>query len=60
MRGLERELMAGRGRGGEVSGAAGQRGGMPGCHGVSGGDSGNRPGDKAETGVQRAWLLPHK
>lgn len=36
----------------------GQRGGTPGCHGVSGGDSGNRPGDKAETGVQRAWLLP--
>lgn len=27
----------------------GKQGGMPGCHGVSGGDGGSRPGDKAET-----------
>lgn len=26
----------------------GWRGGMPGCHGVSRGDGGSRPGDKAE------------
>ena len=39
----------GRVRGeGAGRGVAGKRG-MPGCHGVSGGDGGSRPGDKAET-----------